>query len=240
MKDIKEYIRNNQDYFEDFITRSVYHSNGIEGNTLSYAETYAIIFNDNSFSIGNVKPREIYEAINLKYALSYVLDNLDEPLSESMIKQVGIYINKNISEIDGYRTHGVQMRGVEYLPPAASQVKQAMMYFVHNYNNTGYEDVYEKIADNHIKFERIHPFADGNGRTGRVLIDYELLRNDLPPLVIPQDERIKYFKYLDQQDVMGLKVYFQELSKKELERIEKFQQMPEKKKNQKRNSDRIL
>ena len=54
-----------QDYFEQFITRNTYHSNGIEGNTLSYADTYAIIFNDNSFKV-TAEPREIYEAIKTK------------------------------------------------------------------------------------------------------------------------------------------------------------------------------
>ena len=63
-RNVLEFIKNNQNYFEDFITRSIYHSNGIEGNTLSYAETYAIIFNDNSFQI-NAKPREIYDVLCL-------------------------------------------------------------------------------------------------------------------------------------------------------------------------------
>ena len=62
-------IMNNQNYLEDFITRSTYHSNAIEGSTLTYSETYAILFNDNSFKIQNVEPREIYEAINHKKAM---------------------------------------------------------------------------------------------------------------------------------------------------------------------------
>lgn len=66
-------IKNNQNYFEDFITKSTYHSNSIKGSTLSYAEAYAIIFNNNSFKV-NAQPREIYEAINHKYALSFLLD----------------------------------------------------------------------------------------------------------------------------------------------------------------------
>ena len=71
---IRDFIFENRDYFEDYITRSTYHSNGIEGNTLSYAETYAILWNDNSFTV-NTQPRELYEAINHKYALNYVLNN---------------------------------------------------------------------------------------------------------------------------------------------------------------------
>ena len=67
-KTLCDKIRRNKPYFEDFITRSIYNSNAIEGNTLSYYDTYAIVFNDNS--IIHAKPREIYEAINLKYAMA--------------------------------------------------------------------------------------------------------------------------------------------------------------------------
>ena len=70
-------MRSNQNYFEDFITRNTYHTNSIEGSTLSYAETYAIIFNDNSFQV-KAQPREIYEAINHKYALNYFLEKMEK------------------------------------------------------------------------------------------------------------------------------------------------------------------
>ena len=63
---ILDFILNNTSYIEDFVTRSTYHSNGIEGSTLTYAETYAILYNDNSFKIQGKEPREIYEAINHK------------------------------------------------------------------------------------------------------------------------------------------------------------------------------
>lgn len=63
---IFEFLLDNKNYLEDFITRSTYHSNAIEGNTLTYAETYAILYNDNSFKIQGKEPREIYEAINYK------------------------------------------------------------------------------------------------------------------------------------------------------------------------------
>ena len=67
---IIDFIMNNNNYLEDFITRSTYHSNAIEGSTLTYAETYAILFNDNTFKINGREPREIYEAINHKKAMN--------------------------------------------------------------------------------------------------------------------------------------------------------------------------
>lgn len=216
---MKDYILNNQEYFEDFITRSTYHSNAIEGNTLSYAETYAILFNDNEFKVSG-KPREIYEAINHKYAINYVLKHLDKDLSERMIKKLAIQINKNISEISGYRTVPVGIRGTEYIPPAPSQVPQLMMYFVYNYNHTSFDNIYQKIAQMHLQYERIHPFEDGNGRTGRLLLNYELLKNNLAPVVIPKDLRVDYFKMLELNDSTELAHFFEDLSVQERHRIE--------------------
>ena len=218
---IVDFIKSNKAYFEDYITRNTYHSNGIEGNTLSYAETYAILFNDNSLRITSTS-REIYEAINHKYALSYIIDNIENILSEKLIKDIAIQINKNIMEISGYRTTQVFIQGAEHIPPSANMINQSMMFFVHNYNNAVYDTVFEKIAVNHLQFEQIHPFSDGNGRTGRLLINYELLKNNLPPIVIPKEERTKYFDMISKSDVVALSEYFQELNNAEKQRLKQF------------------
>lgn len=221
-----EFIRANQGYFEDFVTRSIYHSNRIEGSTLSYAETYAIVFNDNSFKV-NAAPREIYEAINLKYALAHMMDRCSEPLTQDLIKQIGILINKNINEIDGYRRVPVMIRGAEYVPPAPGMLPSLMMQFVYNYEHTSFSSPFERAAQAHIDFERIHPFSDGNGRTGRVLINFELLKNDIPPIVVPAERRAEYFKLIASYDVPGMTEFFKALSGQERERIEQFQQAKE-------------
>lgn len=220
-----DFIRSNQSYFEDFITRNIYHSNRIEGSTLSYAETYAIVFNDNSFKV-SAAPREIYEAINLKYALSHMLEHCGEALSQDLIKQIGILINKNINEIDGYRRVPVMIRGAEHVPPAPGMLPSLMMEYVYNYEHIEYASPFERAAQAHIEFERIHPFADGNGRTGRVLINYEMLRRDLPPIVIPVERRAEYFELIAKFDTAGMAKLFEELSNLERERIEQFQQAP--------------
>ena len=220
---IFEFILNNKDYLEDLITRSTYHSNAIEGSTLTYAETYAILYNDNSFKIQGKEPREIYEAINHKNALDLVFKNLQNKdlFDERFIKSLNETINKNIKETDGYRTVQVFIRGSEHIPPAPEKIPNLMNYYVYNYNNDT-QEIFNKIAKYHIEFEKIHPFEDGNGRTGRLLLNYELLKNNLPTVVISKEDRVKYFEFLRNNDILGLAKWFNVLSNEELKRMEKF------------------
>lgn len=217
-------LKNNQDYFEDFITRSTYHSNSIEGSTISYAETYAIIFNDNSFKV-TATPREIFDAINHKYALSKIIEyaETESVLHSGMIIDIAKMINKNINEIGGYRKVPVRIRGAEHIPPAANEIPGRMMYLLDNYNNYYGGNIFEKIAMFHIEFERIHPFEDGNGRTGRLLLNYELLKNDVPPVVIPTERRTDYFNMIANMDIAALSSFFKELSDKEYEHMQTFE-----------------
>ena len=101
---IIDFIIENKEYLEDIVTRSTYHSNAIEGSTLTYAETYAILFNDNSFKINNKEPREIYEAINHKKAMLILFDKLQKnelELDEHFIKQMNEVINQDIKDTKG-------------------------------------------------------------------------------------------------------------------------------------------
>lgn len=220
---ILEFILSNRDYLEDLITRSTYHSNAIEGSTLTYAETYAILYNDNSFKIEGKEPREIYEAINHKKALELAFKKLqnNEEFDERFIKNLNETINRDIKDAEGYRTVQVFIRGSEHIPPQPEKVPNLMMYYIYNYNHDE-QDIFNKIARYHIEFEKIHPFEDGNGRTGRLLINYELLKNDLPPIVITKEDRIKYFEFLRNTEVNGLAEWLKELSDRESERMEKF------------------
>ena len=96
-----------------------------------------------------------------------------------------------------------------------------MNYYVYNYNHDD-QNIFTKIARYHLEFEKIHPFEDGNGRIGRLLINYELIKNNIPPVVISKDDRVKYFEFLGNNDSTRLAEWLKELSTAEQERMEKF------------------
>lgn len=145
----------------------------------------------------------------------------NEEFDERFIKKLNEIINKDIKDTEGYRKIQVFINGTEYIPPEAKRVSNLMNYFVYNYNHDD-QDIFVKIAKYHIEFERIHPFADGNGRTGRLLLYYELIKNNVTPVVISKDDRVQYFEFLDKQDATVLAEFLRNLSAKEKERMEKF------------------
>lgn len=222
--DALRFMRDHNDYFEDFVTRSTYHSNAIEGSTLSYAETYAILWNDNSLKV-TATARELYEAINHKYALATATESIGEPLTERLVKTIARDVNRNINEVDGYRRVPVMIRGAEHLPPAPNQVNQLMMQLVWERNHDEGDEPFLREARFHIRFERIHPFEDGNGRTGRILINRGLMGSGLAPVVIPIEERAEYMDCLGQGNAERLAAMLQRLSAAEAVRMERFAEM---------------
>lgn len=125
---------------------------------------------------------------------------------ESLIKAIAEQINKNTNDISGYRRVQVMIRGAEHIPPAPQQVVSLMMELIYAYNLDirGGRDPFEREAEFHIRFERIHPFEDGNGRTGRILLNRGLLLSDVAPAVISVDDRAHYLDLIGHQDVAGL------------------------------------
>ena len=220
---IEDFIIKNKEYNEDFITRSTYYSNAIEGNTLTYAETYAILYNDNSFKIEVTEPKYIYEVINHKKALELIFKHLHSngSIDENLIQELNKTINMDIKDTSGYRTLQVFIFGNEYIPTEPENIPYLMSRWIDDYNKDT-RDIFEKIAKYHIEFEKIHPFEDGNGRTGRLLINYELLKNNLPPIVILKNDSKKYYEFLSNEDYKKFARWIKELSNIEKERMERF------------------
>ncbi len=219
-------MRSNSQWFEDFITRSTYHSNAIEGSTLSFADTYAILWNDSSMKV-SATARELYDVINHKYALQIALQTPHEQLTERLIKDIAIQINKNINDIDGYRKTQVYIRSSEYIPPKASEINQLMQQLLYNHTHTMYDSVFEKEAAFHITFEHIHPFVDGNGRTGRILLNRALIAAGVAPIVIPVESKRIYLESIESYDTKGLAKLIESLSAQEMLRMKEQAQSQE-------------
>lgn len=225
MNEILDFMLNDKDYFEDFITRSVNTSNRIEGSTLSYVETYAILWNDNSFLLNNIKPRDFYEAVNLKYAINHMIDAIvqGEELSEQLIINLNEMICENLFDTKGYRQINTKDAQVTLLAPV--EIKHRMMHIIDDFIHNDQIPLMEKVEHFHIMFEHLHPFEYGNGKTSRLLINFALLKEGMAPVVIPDEKRIEYFKMISEYQTEELAKMLAELQKEEFERIKIFQEM---------------
>lgn len=132
---INEIMKTSKKYFEDFISRSTYHSNEIEGSTLSFAETYALLFDHKYSNIENANAKEIYEAINHKYALNKVLDRISEgikSLDEPFLTAINQTINHNIMYVGGYRLSSIRIIGSDKFIPLPDELEEIMNFFLRN------------------------------------------------------------------------------------------------------------
>lgn len=224
--DVREILKNNQSYFEDFVTRAVYNSNAIEGSTLTKNETYALIFDSNHCPI-NANAKEIHQAINHKRAMMQMLERIhrNEPLTEEYLMQINDIINENILFGGAYREDPAVVSGSSKVFPGPDEIAEFLRTFINRYNELVAQGnpTMEDVADLHIQFENIHPFTDGNGRTGRILINSMLISSGQTPIAIPLDLRNDYYKLLETNNVKAMADTFRELQAAEEERVQNFE-----------------
>ncbi len=181
---------------ENFITDFTYNSNAIEGNTLSLRETSVVI--NEGIAIGGKTIREHLELINHKEAYLYVeeLAKQNAFLSEKNVKDLHYRVlNHEMNCAGTYRRVPVVLRGAEFRPIQPDLIEKAIdNLFIKYKEEWNDKHVLWRIAMFHLEFESIHPFIDGNGRTGRLIINLELLKNGYLPVIIKFIDRAKYFK----------------------------------------------
>ena len=198
---------------EDLILRWTYHSNAIEGNTLTLLETKVVL---EGITVGGKALREHFEAINHRNAIYYVEDIIkkEEPFSEWQIRNIHQLILKNIDDENAgrYRQQNVLISGATNTPPDYTLLNDKMAQFIDWYNTKAdLMHPIERAAKVHADFVGIHPFIDGNGRTSRLLMNLELMKAGYPPCVITVENRLAYYKALDQWMAFGKTEAFNQL-----------------------------
>lgn len=191
---------------EHLIVNWTYHSNAIEGNTLTLSETKVAL---EGITIGGKTIKEHLEVINHKEAILYVEDIVGrkEPLSEWQIKSIHRLILRSIDDEHAgtYRNANVIISGAKYIPPDFVQVKALMEELIQTYELDWQANKHavERSSLLHIEFVKIHPFIDGNGRTARLLLNFELMKSGYPPIVFEKEDRADYYAALDHAHTTG-------------------------------------
>lgn len=180
---------------DEFIIGNTYHSNAIEGSTLTLRETALIL--GEGVTVAEKPLREHLDAIGHRDAFEYISDLAKEesPITEKIIKDIHSLVLMGDRENRGvYRSVPVVIMGAEHTPPQPYLVPKLMEQLIIDYDGLfGEKHVIEAAAEFHLRFESIHPFIDGNGRTGRLILNLELMRNGLLPINIKFADRAKYY-----------------------------------------------
>lgn len=222
---IVDFIQNCEFYQKDFIVRSVNGSNGIEGSTLSTTETYSILYEKNN-KMQNISARDVYETNNLKNATMFMLSLAQnkEMLDHNNILTINQIINENmdLGYIGGYRLGNMRIIGSDKKFPFPIELDDLMNDYIIKYNKLLTKDTItlKEIAQSHIDFINIHPFPDGNGRTGRLLMNYLLISHDMTPLVVETSSKETYLNIMKEENVNKLSEFIYECQQKEYELIQ--------------------
>lgn len=182
---------------EEFVVEFTYNSNAIEGNTLTLRETDMVL---RGLTIDQKPLKDHMEAVGHKDAFYFVRDQVKEqaPLSERVIKQIHYLVLADKEEDCGvYRRVSVRIMGAKHEPVQPYLIQPKMEQLLEAYKNST-EHIIPRLAQFHIEFEGIHPFIDGNGRTGRLLVNLELMKAGYPPIDIKFTDRIAYYNAFDE------------------------------------------
>lgn len=182
-----------------------YNSNHIEGSTLTHEQT-RFIFETNTIGVetGPVNVDDVVETANHFKCVDYIIDNATKQLTESMIKELHFILKNGTSDsrkewfnVGEYKKLPNEVGGEETCSP--DKVKTEMKKLLTNYSlleNKTFED----IVAFHKHFEKIHPFQDGNGRIGRLIMFKECLANNIVPFIIDEEHKLYYYRGLKEWD----------------------------------------
>jgi len=189
----------------EFMIENTYNSNAIEGNTLTLRETALIL--QEGITIAEKPLREHLEAIGHKDAFEYVISvaEANTALTENVIKTIhSLVLMGDVSNRGIYRNVPVTILGSSNVLPEPLQVPGLMENLIFDYDSIKQgKHIIEAMAEFHLRFEGIHPFIDGNGRTGRLVMNLELIKAGLLPVNIKFVDRLKYYDCFDDYFASG-------------------------------------
>jgi len=196
---------------EQFVVEYTYNSNAIEGNTLTLRETDLVL---RGLTIDGKPLRDHMEAVGHKEAFEFVSELVKDriPMSESIIKQIHYLVLAGKKDDRGvYRRVPVRIMGAKNEPVQPYLIQTKMEQLMIDLADST-EHIITKLARFHIEFEGIHPFIDGNGRTGRLLVNLELMKAGYPPIDIKFTDRIAYYnafdEYYDKHNLSAMEILF--------------------------------
>lgn len=181
--------------FETELPESVYNSNAIENSTLTISETEKILLNMEVSR--DISVREVFEAKNLASVFEYIKNKIStKDVEKELILLLHRMLITNIKEgIAGrFRTQNEYVRVGAYIAPAPEHIEVMISAQLLEYSGNHTDHFLEKIGRFHLEFEHIHPFCDGNGRIGRVLINYQLMQQGFPPVIVRDKEKATYYE----------------------------------------------
>ena len=185
---------------EEFIVEYTYNSNAIEGNTLTLRETDLVL---RGLTIDKKPLKDHMEAVGHKEAFEYVSELVKDnvPISENVIKQIHFLVLADKKDDRGvYRRVPLRIMGAQHEPVQPYLIEPKMEQLLLDFKESS-EHIVTKLARFHIEFEGIHPFIDGNGRTGRLLVNLVLMKAGYPPIDIKFTDRITYYNAFDEYHV---------------------------------------
>lgn len=190
-------------YENAFEVEYTHNSTAIEGNTLTLMETKVVL--EDGIAIGGKSLWEIYEVVNHKKAYRYVKDCINKGLAldENIVKDIHALLMENILTGGIYRREEVAISGASHTPPAGNEMYAQIKNFYVELSQKNELNGIELAAWAHAEFVRIHPFLDGNGRTSRLLMNYQLLAKGFLPVSIAKEDRLAYYNALDQYAAHG-------------------------------------
>lgn len=180
-----------------------YNSNHIEGSRLSHEQT-RFIFETNTvgFEGDSIRVDDIIETTNHFRCIDYIIDHAETRLTESLIKELHLMLKSGTSDcrkewfaVGDYKRFPNEVGGCETTAP--ENVKSEISALLKEYNSIK-EKTFDDILDFHCRFESIHPFQDGNGRVGRLIMFKECLANGFVPFIITDELKMFYYRGLQQ------------------------------------------